>query len=103
MENDAQPTVAFPHRRLPELHDAAGREACFTDVPTSKLPPIVCGHAESHGRHPDVTGRISAQDTNGSLRRLAPKLFSGDDRATDDALAKIAVYIAEYRGVCDLT
>jgi len=76
---------------LPELHDAARREACFTDVPTSKLPPIVCGHAESHGRHPDVTGRISAQDTNGSLRRLAPKLFSGDDRATAAARGELLV------------
>jgi hypothetical protein len=84
------------------LHDAARRQASFTDLPALKFPPVVHRRSESYGRCLDVGGTLAVQDADGHLRCPASELLRRDHRASNEALAKIAVEITEYGRVCTL-
>src|SRR5690242_14958071 len=49
------PAISLPYVGFTELHDAAGWQAAFADIPVTQFPPIVYWRAENH------VGRFSSR------------------------------------------
>src|SRR5262249_57578600 len=88
--------VALPHCRLPKLHIAAGRKVCFTDVPTSKLAPVVHWRSQPQRWCLDVFRRLAAQDADGDCRHPSSEFLSGKKRPPHAALPKITVHTPQH-------
>ena len=50
----------------------------------------------------DIAGFFATQNADGNRRCLAPKFLGGEKRTPDDAMAKMAVHVAEDGSTCSL-
>src|SRR6516164_10170124 len=57
-----QPAVSLPRRKLTKPHDAAGRQARFTNVPTLELSPVIHRRSQLQRRRLDMTRCFAAED-----------------------------------------
>src|SRR6185436_20803646 len=47
-EGNDLPAISLPYVGFTELHDAAGWQVAFADIPVTQFPPIVYRRAENH-------------------------------------------------------
>src|SRR4029077_15242617 len=94
--------MLFPKCRLAKLHDAAGRQARFTDVPPPQLVPVVDRRRSPKGLGWDARRDLTTQKAPGETGCFNAQHPVRQEPASHDTLAELALKKNKDRRIGDL-